>query len=234
MQTIRVKWCSPLPYAPHVFWRESINTADPTLAAELLRAAETIVCAAGDKLFSSGEAPQGLYFLTTGRSLVSHEVVPNGPIDLELAEPGAVLGSRAIRRPELPHIATATAVDNVGALLVRPAVYERLRENHPAIDRFLVEVLSAEVDASELRLHEAVHSTANERVRDRLAVLARAHDGRIRMSQADLAEIAGTTRPTVNRVLQRLQESEIIAIRRARVDVIDLTRLDMSDNVEQG
>lgn len=208
-----------------MFWRESIDQADPTLSNELLKRSETVVCAAGDRLFTSGDVATGMYLLTTGRALVSHEEVPDGPIDLELAEAGAALGSRAIRIPGSTHATTATAIDNVGALCVSPSTYASLRQDHPGIDRFLAELLSSELEASEARLNEAIHSTANDRVCDRLATLARAHNGRIRMSQSDLAELAGTTRPTVNRVLQRLQDSDIIAIRRARVDVIDLTRL---------
>ena len=41
------------------------------------------------------------------------------------------------------------------------------------------------------------------------------------MRQDDLASMAGTTRPTVNRLLQRLQDDGIVALRRGHLAVLD-------------
>ena len=48
-----------------------------------------------------------------------------------------------------------------------------------------------------------------------------AFDGTVRLSQANLASLAGTTRPTVNRVLQELVKDETVRLRRARIEVLD-------------
>ena len=75
------------------------------------------------------------------------------------------------------------------------------------------------------RLAEAVHSTAEERVCRRVLALGSAFDGTIRLSQATLASLAGTTRPTVNRVLQDLVRDECVRLRRARIEVVDPEKL---------
>ncbi len=67
----------------------------------------------------------------------------------------------------------------------------------------------------------AVHSTAEERVCRRILALGSAFDGMVQLSQATLASLAGTTRPTVNRVLQDLMRDEIVVLRRARIEIID-------------
>ena len=40
------------------------------------------------------------------------------------------------------------------------------------------------------------------------------------ITQEDLATMAGTTRPTVNRVLRRLEEAGAVALARGRIEVL--------------
>jgi CRP-like cAMP-binding protein len=51
--------------------------------------------------------------------------------------------------------------------------------------------------------------------------LGSAFNGTIQLSQSTLASLAGTTRPTVNRVLQDLVREESIRLRRSRIEVIN-------------
>jgi CRP-like cAMP-binding protein len=47
----------------------------------------------------------------------------------------------------------------------------------------------------------------------------------IPLTQEDLASMAGTTRPTTNRVLHELAATGIVALARGRTDVVDVERL---------
>jgi CRP-like cAMP-binding protein len=47
----------------------------------------------------------------------------------------------------------------------------------------------------------------------------------LHITQEDLAALAGTTRPTANKVLRELERAGTLALRRGRIEVIDLDRL---------
>ena len=48
----------------------------------------------------------------------------------------------------------------------------------------------------------------------------------IPLTQEELGSLAGTSRPTVNRVLQELVQTGIVVVRRGSVDVLDEARLE--------
>jgi CRP/FNR family cyclic AMP-dependent transcriptional regulator len=45
------------------------------------------------------------------------------------------------------------------------------------------------------------------------------------VKQDDLASMAGTTRPTANRVLKQLESESVLELRRGSITVVDLARL---------
>ena len=101
-----------------------------------------------------------------------------------------------------------------------------MRSTHPSIDRLLVLVLAEQVRRLSSHLTEALYLPAETRVLRRLEALARAYrttDGAVRipLTQDDIATMAGTTRPTVNRVRKAIEADGIIAMSRARIDLLD-------------
>jgi CRP-like cAMP-binding protein len=59
----------------------------------------------------------------------------------------------------------------------------------------------------------------------RLADLAELYDGSVPLPQEALAELAGTSRATVNRVLRDLERRHVVVLGRARIEVEELERL---------
>jgi CRP-like cAMP-binding protein len=79
-------------------------------------------------------------------------------------------------------------------------------------------------------LQEAVPVGRHARVHRRLAELAETYrngDGAVvlPLTQAQLAELAGGTRPTVNQILRRLEARGVIVLGRGRVTVLDRAAL---------
>jgi CRP-like cAMP-binding protein len=79
------------------------------------------------------------------------------------------------------------------------------------------------------QISEALFDPVDKRVYRRLALLQEvataAEEPWIRLRQEDVATLAGTTRPTVNRLLRRLQEDGVIELRRGGLRVADPDRL---------
>lgn len=201
-------------------WRQRLDDAHSGLiGAVLARTVErtydvdTVLCREGD-------APDGMYLLEKGRVLVQALTVDGAAVGLDVVDEGQVVGEQALLA-ERPRSATVTAVRPTTIRLMRPTQFRELRAERPEIDQFLVQILDARLREMSKRLAEAVHSTAEERVCRRLYALGSAFDGTVRLSQSTLASLAGTTRPTVNRVLQDLVRDHIVKLRRARVEILD-------------
>jgi CRP-like cAMP-binding protein len=100
------------------------------------------------------------------------------------------------------------------------------------VDSMLVTALSERVNRLTDHLLEALFATAEKRLCRRLHELTNTyivaeHDGPISipLTQEDLASLAGTSRPTANRVLQDLAQAGIVVVRRGGLDVLDEPRL---------
>jgi CRP-like cAMP-binding protein len=81
-----------------------------------------------------------------------------------------------------------------------------------------------------VQLLDALCTSADDRVTHRLAELADIYaDGGneafLTFRQDDLASIAGTTRPTANRVLKQLETAGIVRLSRGQIVVTDVERL---------
>jgi CRP-like cAMP-binding protein len=105
-----------------------------------------------------------------------------------------------------------------------------LRDEHPTVDRFLVDLLAATVTRLSEQLLEALFVPVDKRVLRRLVALAAEYgQGQpgtvIPLTQQDLAEMAGTTRPTANRVLHDAEQAGLIRVGRARIEILEPARL---------
>ena len=91
-------------------------------------------------------------------------------------------------------------------------------------------VLAARVRRQNADLMEAYFGSAQRRVLRRLLMVARrmpeTGGGRaIRLTQEDVAALAGTTRPTANRVLRELERDGIVRLGRGSIVVTDVDHL---------
>jgi CRP-like cAMP-binding protein len=45
------------------------------------------------------------------------------------------------------------------------------------------------------------------------------------LSQSQLADLVGATRPSVNQILQRLAEAHVVRLSRSRIEILDVAAL---------
>ncbi len=110
--------------------------------------------------------------------------------------------------------------------MLQRADFDRPRRTYPGVERLLVEYLAAQVRRLSERLTEALCFEARTRVLRRPLDLDAVFDGGpVPVMQEEISTVAGTTRPTVNRVMQDLAEAGIIELGRGRFIVMDSTAL---------
>lgn len=181
-------------------------------------------------VFHEGDPGDAMHLLCDGHVSV-RVTTPLGDVaTLRVLGPGDFFGELAVLSPG-PRSATVAAVERAETLVLRRADLESLRAQHPGIDRLLLDALVAEVRRLSLQLTDALYVPVPKRVRRRLLELHRLYAGEdpapvaLPFSQEDLAGLAGTTRPTVNKVLHDLQEAGTVRIGRGRLEVLDPAEL---------
>jgi CRP/FNR family cyclic AMP-dependent transcriptional regulator len=101
--------------------------------------------------------------------------------------------------------------------------FARLRREQPQIDQFLLDAAVHEVRRLSAALVDALHVPAERRVLRRLSEVAALWPAGepLPLSQQDIAQLAGVTRQSANRVLASAQADGLVSLGRGRVEVVD-------------
>ena len=181
-------------------------------------------------LFHHGDPGEAVHLIVSGLVAVYVTTPLGNTVIFAVFGAGEAVGELALVTPEAERSASAVALEPTETLTLRRSQFEELRRTHPRIDRVLVELLAARVRRLNAELVDAYFTPADRRVVRQLHALgARTPDadGRrtIRLTQEDLAALAGTSRATVNRTLRDLERSGALELRRGRIEILDLARL---------
>jgi CRP/FNR family transcriptional regulator, cyclic AMP receptor protein len=180
----------------------------------------------GEALFLEGDAGESLHFLTSGFVVVQITTLFGEIATMNVVGAPDTIGELALVDHYGRRSASVVAITPVETLALDRGAFERLRTEHPIVDRMLVTILSVHVRRLSDRLTEALYVPAETRVFLRLADLHRVFGGEttgtaIPVTQSDLAAMAGTTRPTVNRALKAAQSAGAILLGRGSIEVIE-------------
>jgi CRP/FNR family cyclic AMP-dependent transcriptional regulator len=180
-------------------------------------------------LFHRGDPGEAVHLIASGTVAV-YITTPTGSTAIfAVFGPGEAVGEMALVEGG-ERTATAIAMEPAETLSLRREQFDELRARHPTIDRVLIDLLAARVRRQNAHLVDAYFASAERRVMRRLVEISDRlpESGGLRtvhITQEDLAALAGTTRPTANKVLRELERAGALALRRGRIEVLDLDRL---------
>jgi CRP-like cAMP-binding protein len=175
-----------------------------------------------------GESGESLHLLESGH-VAAKRVLPTGEVGtLLVLGPGEVFGELAVVAPG-PRNSTVVTLDEVVTRSITAAAFDAVRAQHPGVDRVLVQQLTGEVRRLSGLLMEALYWPAEARIAARLAelidVFADPGDPGSRvvipLTQEEVAQLAGTARPTANRVLREAEAAGEVDLQRGRIVVLD-------------
>lgn len=184
----------------------------------------------GETIFHEGDAGDSLHLVVQGLIAV-RMTTPLGQVaTLAVRGRGDVFGELAVVSPDAHRSATVSALERTDTIAVTRGQFEHLRHRHPSVDRFLVGILAAQLRRTSMLLEEALFADAEKRMWRRLLEVRQHYataDGAVDvpLTQEALAEMAGTTRSTVNRALRDAEGAGVIALRRGHVVILDLDDL---------
>ena len=178
-------------------------------------------------VFHDGDPGDSLHLISKGRVAVRVMTPLGDTATLVILGPGEYFGEMAILSPA-PRNATVVALEPLETLTLHREDFNELRRQHRWIDTFLIEALASELRRSSLRLLEALYVSVDKRVLRRLAALVDIYQDSeadtpvvIPLTQEDIAQLAGTTRPTANRVIRAAEAAGMVRLGRGKVEIVD-------------
>lgn len=188
----------------------------------ILQLARRRVFSPREVVFHRGDPADTLHLVHTGRFAVGINTPLGDTALLSIVGPGDSFGEIALLEPG-PRSATVMALEKGETRALHKLEVDALRARHPAVGDVLARALAIRVRRLSDMLVEAYYVPAERRVLRRLTELARS--GVVALTQEELAQMAGTSRATVNRVLREAQGRGELALRRGSIEVLDGERL---------
>lgn len=180
----------------------------------------------GEVIFHEGDPGDTVHFITRGHVSIRMTTQEGDVATLAVLGPDDFFGEQALLSPDHRRTATVSAIEHAETRSLRRELFEELRQTQPAVDQFLIGMLAAQVRRLSGRLQEALYVSAERRVLRRVSEMAQSYAefGRptiIPLTQDDVASMAGTSRPTANRVLKAAEADGLLVVARARIVVVD-------------
>lgn len=205
-----------------------LDRLGPQLQAAFLAATTGRSYSPGDEVYRAGD--RGDFLLLLGRGRVAMRVVSPGGrrATVQVHGPGSLVGELALvrRDPQARRPMTMLALEPVRSRVLTREAFDQLCDQHPAVRDAVVELVADRNVRLGRLLLEAMYDPLDRRVTARLLELVDTYppavDGGpsvIRLTQGQIADVVGGTRPSVNQVLQRLQRDGLLELGRGRVTV---------------
>lgn len=180
----------------------------------------------GDIIFIEGARGDGLHVIDDG-FIAIRKSTPNGDeLTIRILGPGETFGEQALLTTDGRRTATASALTRASTRVLDRARFVELRRSSPQLADQMIEWLSASMHRVSNQLIDALFAPADQRVLRRLVELVPLFDDgnelvTVRVTQEELASMAGVRRQTVNTVLRDAQDAGLVRLRRGVVDVVD-------------
>jgi CRP/FNR family transcriptional regulator, cyclic AMP receptor protein len=185
------------------------------------------------RVFHEGDVGDACYIVREGSCRVTREHPDGRAITLATLGPGAIFGELAMFDGER-RSASVEATENTELVALPGSDVRNLIRKHPEMAEKLVVALTRRLRDANERISRQSFQTVPSRVAGVLnqllaeeAVTPLVRDGvTIRLRQADLAQLAGTSRESVSRFLATLERAGVVRVGRGLVTVLEPERLD--------
>jgi CRP/FNR family transcriptional regulator, cyclic AMP receptor protein len=186
----------------------------------------------GEIIFREGDTGDTCYLLRSGAVLLTREHQDGRMVALAELRSGAMFGELAMFRGET-RSATAEAVEPTTAVALLARDVQRLIKSNPDIALKLLAALAERVSLTNERLLQQSFQTVAGRVASAVLaqVVARQAEGAperdvlVKCTQAEIAQLAGTSRESASRFLATLERDGVVSLGRGKVTVHEPGRL---------
>lgn len=190
-------------------------------ARDVLQVARRRRFSRGEVVFHQNDPGDSLHLIVKGRFAIRIITPLGDTATIAIRGPGESFWEMALLSDDARRAATVAALEESETLAVYKDDFARVQKKHPGVNQVLIAFLAREVRRQNELLLEALYVPVERRVLRRLVELIHLYPSRdgaqwIPLTQEVLAELAGTSRATVNRVLNEEQRRGTLELRRGR------------------
>ena len=187
----------------------------------------------GEVIFREGDTGDTCYIVRSGSVSIRREHSDGRTVALAELRAGAMFGELALFRGET-RSATAEALEPTALVAVLGRDMQRVVASSPAMALKMLAAMAERVQRTNERLAQHSFQTVAGRVAGALLgqVMARQdegsagrHDVLVQATQAEIAQLAGTSRESASRFLATLEREQVVALSRGKVTVHEPERL---------
>ena len=179
-------------------------------------------------VFHDGDPGETLHMIMKGHFAVRISTPLGDVAMVRVLGEGDHFGELAVLAPG-PRNGDAISLEAGETLALQRDDLQRLRETAPKIDEVLTLALVDEVRRLSAALVEALYVPVEQRVWRRLLQLGDLYGPEdpvvIPLTQDDLAQLVGTTRPTLNQILKAGEKRGFLHLGRGRLELCDTAAL---------
>ena len=198
------------------------------VASDLLRQAQRRTVRADEVLFTAGEPARSVHVLASGAVKLVQAMSGGGQVIVKYVRPGEVFGSPALLDRFYP--TSAIAVTECAELQWPSEMMRTLIERHPRVALNVIGDLEARLREMEGRLRDLSKEPVEHRLARAILKLVgtfgrQAGDGveiPFPVGRQDLADLIGSTLPTVSRTLRAWETQRQIRRHRRRLVIADV------------
>lgn len=185
----------------------------------------------GQTLFNQGDQVKGVQFVQSG--LIKQELVgqKKRPFILRLCGQGQPMGHRSLSANDIQPY-TATAVEDSRVCFIEMDFFNGLLKKSESLRQALQKIYLKEIKEAENKLINIAHHSVREKVANVLLELCEVYDYknhtngiRIQVDRQEMADLAGTTKEQVSKVLAQFTREKIIRFRTKHFKYLDIESL---------
>lgn len=179
-------------------------------------------------IFEAGDQGAALYVVQTGRVRIFRTYLDGRERMFAYLGPGEVFGEMSLVDDQ-PRSASAEAIEDTTLLALYEENYWGLVRRFPEIIHNLAAILAKRLREADIELEVLSFEEARGRVAYALTKLQRqryGESGKMRLTHLELAQLSGTSRETVTRVLHALRDEKLVQVGSGFVEILDPTGLE--------
>ncbi len=204
------------------------GTLDDNTLAELLAQSKTVVYDKGEFLFMEGDAPGDYYLLIHGTVKVVKHNVGGKSVTLTIMRAAETLGDMALY-DQRPITASTEAMNEVTVVAIEREYVRRFINRNPALADEIIGNIVKRLKAIQDRVLEMLTCSVSERLIKILVPLSFQFGKVLPLTHQDIADLTGTSRETISRKMEMLQDQGVIMTQRGRVVIMDENKLKQLD-----
>jgi CRP-like cAMP-binding protein len=208
-----------------------MKSCEPELMQSINSFKHTVEYRKGERIFHEGDDIQGMYFIQSGIVKLELHGHHNRNFIIRLAGSGYALGHRNTNGNHKQPF-SAVAVEDTRVCFIDSDHFRNLMAPAKALQQELMNSCQQEIADTEQRLLQMAHLSVREKVAVVLLHLAEIYqyrpDGmgiRVHLDRQEMADLAGTTKEQVSKVLADLTLEKVIRYRAKHFKHMDIQAL---------